>query len=73
MMEGINILVERIKTNPEEFVISSESNRWMSCIQDYWYLMLPEEQDGIREALRELSTSSFNERVLRTLMIQEKR
>lgn len=73
MMSGVKIILERIKTNPEEFVITGGANRWTACIEDYWYLMLPEEQRKIREALRELNTAAFNEKVLKTLMIQEKR
>lgn len=71
MMSAIKIILERIKTNPEEFVITGGANRWMACIEDYWYLMLPVEQTQLREALRELNTAAFNEKVLKTLMAHD--
>lgn len=71
MMDGVKIILERIKTNPEEFVITGGANRWMTCIEDYLHLMLPEEQTQLREALRELNTAAFNEVVLKTLMAHD--
>lgn len=73
MMSGIKIILERIKTNPEEFVIDDSANRWMACIENYWTLLTPEEQDQIREGLRGIHMEQFNRNVITTLMIQEKR
>jgi hypothetical protein len=67
MMDGVKIILERIKTNPEEFDRKID-NAWMMLVREYWHLLTFEEQIQIREALRGIQSSDFNERVLRKLM-----
>lgn len=73
MMSGVKIILERIKTNPEEFGEPDSYNRWMESLVNYWHILTPEEQRKIREGLRGIHMEQFNRNVITTLMIQEKR
>ena len=70
MMEnGIKILIERLKTNPEEFL--QKSNRWMNTILTYRDFMSVEDRVALDEALHPVLMERFNEEVLNTLMRTE--
>lgn len=66
METGTQILIERMKTNPEEFIegMGSKWARAMALGND----CLPEEDKrAIREAYAQAKIASFNEEVLKTL------
>lgn len=69
MENGIKILIERLKTNPEEFV--ERNNRWMNIVKTYKEFMSAEDRVALNEALRPVLMERFNEDVLNTLMRTE--
>jgi hypothetical protein len=69
MIPAIKIILERIKTNPEEF--ANGGGRWAMVVQNYWYILTPEEKTQLRDSLREVLVPQFNERVVRELMAHD--
>ena len=66
MQVGTQILIERMKTNPEEFQ-EGKGSKWGRAIAmaNEW---LPEEdKKALNEAIRNMRLENFNEEVLRTL------
>lgn len=66
MQTGTQILIDRMKTNPEEFREGSIS-RWAAHIQYAMEYMPEEDKQALREAMNERRIGEFNERVLREL------
>jgi|FreactcultureFD7_1027221.scaffolds.fasta_scaffold00211_28 hypothetical protein len=68
MHSGVKILLERIKTNPEEFLDSAKYNKWSAIIDRYKDYFTDEEDKALKNALREVIMSQFDKDVLKTLM-----
>jgi hypothetical protein len=66
MLTGVEILLERMKTNPEEFA-EGRYSKWSRVLDTAWSISTEEEktvlQDGLIQAKREM----FNGEVLRVL------
>jgi hypothetical protein len=69
MESGVKILLERIKTNPEEF--TERRNRWMNTILTYRDFMNAEDRVALDDALRPVLMEKFNEEILNTLMAEK--
>ncbi|WP_396189653.1 hypothetical protein [Flavobacterium sp.] len=69
MENGVKILIERLKTNPEEFV--GVNNRWMNMIETYKEYMSAEDRVALEDALRPVLMDKFNEQILYKLMRTE--
>ena len=76
MNEGVKIILERIKTNPEDFsynYIAGVSSKWDNLLNmalnsaDF----TSEEKDALSEALRNKNRDSFTARVMQTLLVQD--
>lgn len=70
MLEGVRIILERMKTNPEEF---DQHGRWgwlVGLIYDdaIKYPLTDEEISAIKDGLLIINRDRFNQRVLRTLI-----
>lgn len=70
MLEGVQIILERMKTNPEEF---DQHGRWgwlVGLIYDGAdkYPLTDEEISAIKDRLLVINRDRFNQRVLRTLV-----
>ena len=69
MIDGMKIILERMKTNPEEFVNNlGRIGRWESIITMNNDVLTDEEMKAFTDALRELRRESFTAKVLQTLM-----
>ena len=69
MIDGMKIILERMKTNPEEFVNNlGLVGRWESIITMNNDVLTDEEMKAFKDALRELRRESFTAKVLQTLM-----
>lgn len=73
MNNGLKILIERMKTNPEEFRLGYRAGgkRWNALIEEYWEIFTDEEKAQYQEALREVRLGMFEEEVLKELMRDE--
>jgi hypothetical protein len=68
MHSGVKILLERIKTNPEEFSGGAKYHKWSAIIDWYKDFFTDEESKALQNALREVMMSQFDKEVLKTLM-----
>lgn len=67
MNEGVRILLERIKTHPEEFM---KGGRWINLLSEYTEY-IPEELKPITEEVRKLVKDEFTRDVMKELLHAE--
>ena len=68
MNEGVKILLERIKTNPEEF---TTQEKWGHLIQSHKMFLNEEDAKALDDALNELMQQRFTEKVMKELLAPE--
>ncbi len=66
MLTGVEILLERMKTNPEEFVEGGYS-KWTRVLDAGWSVMTAEEQKALQDAMNEAKRDHFNGEVMKVL------
>ena len=68
MNDGVALLLERMKTNPEEFVSEHSSSKWGSLIVAYKEHLDPEDRQAITEGMKIVLQQRFTERVMEELI-----
>lgn len=76
MNDGVKLLLERIKTHPEEFVTNVysgrdglfSSTRWLTLVQHYENFLNPEDRQTLRDAMNAVMAEKFTEAVMKELM-----
>jgi len=68
MNDGVKLLLERIKTNPEEF---TEGSKWSHLIQSHKMFLSEEDCKVLDDALNGLMQQRFTERVMKELLAPE--
>lgn len=72
MNEGVKILLERMKTNPDEFVGEAYSaSKWGGLIMQYRDYLNEEDKKALNDALNELTQQKFTEAVMKELLAPE--
>jgi hypothetical protein len=76
MNEGIQILIERVKTNPEDFSYNSlidSRSKWSNLLNNALASddFTSEEKDALKEAVRQKNRDSFTSRVMRALLVED--
>jgi len=79
MLTGLDILLSRMKTNPEEFLhngaVPNEGEvfggKWSDLISYAWRVASEEERQALDEARKEFYRDDFNERVMKRLAGEE--
>jgi hypothetical protein len=80
MLTGLDILLARMKTNPEEFLTSIVSlphegelfgGRWADLLDYGWRVADDEERKALQDAKIEFYRDDFNERVMKRLAGEE--
>jgi hypothetical protein len=66
MLAGVEILLERMKTNPEEFV-EGEVSKWSRVMDTAWSVLTEAERDSLQGALIEAKRDHFTGEVMRVL------
>ena len=66
MLTGVGILLERMKTNPEEF-IEGDASKWSRVMGRGWDIFTEEERTALQDALTEAKREHFNGEVMRVL------
>jgi hypothetical protein len=69
MNKGVEILLARMETHPEEF---EQDSKWVSLYQDYKKFMELEEQQMMMDKLKQLKMNKFEEIVIKRLMREER-
>jgi len=73
MNSGVALLLERMKTNPEEFVIEEGVvGKWDSLVRSYEGVLPPEDVKEYKQALNTLLQQQFTEKVLEELVDPKK-
>lgn len=70
MNSGVALLLERMKTNPEEF--NGEVNKWGNLLQYYKAYLDPEDANALNEGINKLLQQKFTEKVLEELVDPKK-
>ena len=80
MLTGLDILIARMKTNPEEFLHTSGTvpyegemfgGRWSDLLDYAWRVADKDERDALDVARKEFYRDDFNERVFKRLAGEE--
>ena len=66
MLTGVEILLERMKTNPEEF-IEGDASKWSRVMGRGWDIFTEEERTALQDAMNEAKREHFNGEVMRVL------
>jgi hypothetical protein len=66
MLTGVEILLERMKSNPEEFIEGGFS-KWSRVLDSGWAVMTAEEQKALQDGINEAKREHFNGEVMRVL------
>lgn len=66
MLAGVEILLERMKTNPEEFIEGGFS-KWSRVIDNAWSILTEEEQTALKAGVDNAKREHFNGEVMRVL------
>ena len=73
MNDGVALLLERMKTHPEEFVIEEGIVRkWDGLVRSYEGVLPPEDIKAYKEALNTLLQQQFTEKVMEELVDPKK-
>ena len=68
MNKGVEILLARMDTNPEEF---ENTGRWIDLYNQFKKYMSEEEQDAVMNKLKELKMAQFEQAVVKRLLNDE--
>jgi hypothetical protein len=68
MNDGVKILLERMKTNPEEFVSEYGSSKWGSLIASYKEFLEPEDRQALTDSMNVVLQQRFTEKVMEELI-----
>jgi hypothetical protein len=72
MNDGVKILLERMKTNPEEFIDFPKEkhiiSKWGEVISDYESYLEPEDLQALKNGLKAIHQQHFTEKVLEKLV-----
>ena len=79
MLTGLDILLARMKTNPEEFLDRGHvpyegqvfGGKWSDLLDYAWRVAEKDERDALEAARREFYRDDFNERVFKRLAGEE--
>jgi hypothetical protein len=66
MLAGVEILLERMKTNPEEFVEGGHS-KWSRVMGSGWDILTEDERTALQNAHNEAKRDHFTGEVMRVL------
>ena len=66
MLTGVEILLERMKSNPEEFIEGGMS-KWSRLLNGGWDIFTAEEQKALQDGMNEAKRDHFNGEVMRVL------
>jgi hypothetical protein len=76
MNDGVKILLERMKTHPEEFFDESSklhvTSKWGKLIADHQDFLEPEDKNALNDGLKKLHRQIFTEKVLEELVDPKK-
>ena len=68
MNKGIEILLARMESNPDEFLTGNKSGKWLHLMESFEDHMLPEERKVLMDKYNALKMEKFTERVMKEVL-----
>jgi len=72
MNDGVAMLLERMKTHPEEFLFADKfagkGNKWAYLVENYTPYLTKEDQELLQEGIRAVHQQNFTEKVMEELV-----
>lgn len=71
MNQGVEILLSRMDSNPEEFLTGNKAGKWQHLLEKYEEYMTDEERKAVFAKYHALKMSKFTEVVLKELLEED--
>jgi hypothetical protein len=71
MNKGIEILLSRMDSNPDEFLTGNKSGKWQHLLEKYEDYMTEEERKAVFTKYHELKMGKFTEAVMKELLEEQ--
>lgn len=71
MNKGIEILLSRMESNPDEFTTGNKSGKWQHLLEKYEPYMNDEERAAVTAKYHQLKMSKFTEAVMKELLEEQ--
>jgi hypothetical protein len=71
MNEGVKILLERMKTNPEEFDFNGRDGKWENLVYRYSDWLDEEDKIAFRDAMKQMRQEKFTQEIMKELLAPE--
>ena len=71
MNEGVKILLERMKTNPEEFDLNGRDGKWENLVYRYSDWLDEEDKIAFRDAMKQMRQEKFTQEIMKELLAPE--
>lgn len=71
MNKGIEILLARMESNPDEFTTGNKSGKWQHLMEQYEDYMEPEDRKALMDKYNSLKMQKFTEKVMKELLQEE--
>ena len=71
MNEGVKILLERMKTNPEEFDLNGRDGKWENLVYRYSHWLDEEDKIAFRDAMKQMRQEKFTQEIMKELLAPE--
>jgi hypothetical protein len=71
MNQGVEILLARMDSNPEEFLTGNKAGKWQHLLEKYEEYMTDEERKAVFTKYHSLKMSKFTEVVLKELLEEQ--
>ena len=68
MNKGIEILIARMESSPDEFLTGNKSGKWLHLMEQYEDHMEPEDRKALMDKYNSLKMQKFTERVMKELL-----
>lgn len=68
MNKGIEILLARMESSPEEFLTGNKSGKWLHLMEQYEDYMEPEDRKVLMDKYNSLKMQKFTEKVMKELL-----
>ena len=68
MNKGVEILIARMESSPDEFLTGNKSGKWLHLMEQYEDHMEPEDRKALMDKYNLLKMQKFTERVMKELL-----
>lgn len=73
MNDGVKILIERMKTNPEEFDAMGRDSKWENLVYRFHEWLDEEDKEAFKNAIKKMRQQKFTELVMEELIYPQQK